>query len=1081
MKGKKISCFFWALCILFLQQKVFAQVQPSFLRDYNEKWVDSVFSSMTLDHKIGQLLMPRGNYSGKPHDIPLLQEWVEKYKIGGLVFFAGSATRQVEIVNLLQAKSDIPLLIGQDFEWGTAMRLDSTIRFPYALTLGAIKKEKKWLKEMGKEMGKHCKRLGVHVNYAPVADINNNPQNPVINFRSFGEDKNDVTEKALAIMQGLHENNIICTAKHFPGHGNTNVDSHHDLPVILASWEKLKENELYPFSELIKKGLSGIMTAHIYVPALDDEKNLPSTLSRKTITQLLRNEMGFEGLVFTDAMDMQGVIKNFSQGEAIVRALLAGNDIIETFLDVPVAVAAIKNALAEGRLTTSWLDFKVKKILKAKSWVGLDDFSPIPVDNLIQDLNTYESHVINSVLAENSATLLKNEKDLIPLKSENKKTALVSLLPTPDNQLLKMISNYREVTHFEITKQGLDTIQMSKLISELKGFDVVLAAPFLTQVRPSQKYGLNEKLVAILDSISLLPSAILLWLGNPYGLEKIKFNNYSAILTGYQETFYTQRVLGQAIFGSLPVSGKLPVSVHDLLPLESGINVEKKSGLSYGPGDLVGIDGNKLETKIDSMMEIALVREYFPGSVVQVTFKDKVVLQKSYGTKSYTESKDFGKTKLQSNNNVDVMDASTSGNRENSSIPQVYDSVSQLSVEAVYDLASVTKIAAATLAMMLWVQENKIKLDDSLYRFFPEYKSKPIGKATFRDLLTHRSGLQAWIPFWKTTIDSAGTLQKVLAHKPELQKYCVLKVKKPFFIARWFGKKSKVTVLIPETIIENKKELWDLVFTEDVLVWKSGYYSNEKRNNFTIQLADSLWLRDDYPELILKQISEAPFGEYGKYVYSDLHYYFYPKLCKKLTGQNFEDYLHEQYKKMGLSSLKFLPLKYFEKQKIVPTEIDSIFRKTLIHGLVHDEGAIMMGGVSGHAGLFGNANDLTRLMDVFLKSGKSGEEQFIDKKIVDEFTAYQFPDEKNRRGLGFDKKEFGTPVKNAPSLSGPAGFGHSGYTGTFTWVDPQHDLIIVFLSNRVHPTRKNQKINESLFRQKLCDAVYEVILNSEKN
>lgn len=226
-------------------------------------------------------------------------------------FFAGSPTRQVEIVNLLQSKSDIPLLIGQDFEWGTAMRLDSTVRFPYAMSLGAITKDKEWLTAMGRELGKHCKRLGVHVNYAPVVDINNNPLNPVINFRSFGENKEDVAEKAFSLIQGLHENNIICTAKHFPGHGNTNVDSHHDIPVILASKEKLKENELYPFSTLIKKGLSGIMTAHIYVPALDDEKNIPSTLSRKTITQLLRIEMGFEGLVFTDAMDMQGSLKIF--------------------------------------------------------------------------------------------------------------------------------------------------------------------------------------------------------------------------------------------------------------------------------------------------------------------------------------------------------------------------------------------------------------------------------------------------------------------------------------------------------------------------------------------------------------------------------------------------------------------------------------------------------------------------------------------------------------------------------------------------------------------------------------------------
>ncbi len=1080
MVAKNIISFCCILVTLFLNQKVFSQVQPSFLSDYDKDWVDSVFMSMTQDQKIGQLLMPRGNYSGKPHDVPLLMEWIEKYKIGGLVFFAGSPTRQVEIVNLLQSKSDIPLLIGQDFEWGTAMRLDSTVRFPYAMSLGAITKDKEWLTAMGRELGKHCKRLGVHVNYAPVVDINNNPLNPVINFRSFGENKEDVAEKAFSLIQGLHENNIICTAKHFPGHGNTNVDSHHDIPVILASKEKLKENELYPFSTLIKKGLSGIMTAHIYVPALDDEKNIPSTLSRKTITQLLRIEMGFEGLVFTDAMDMQGVIKNISLGEAIVRALIAGNDIIETFLDVPLAVEAIKKALADGRLTTSWLDFKVKKILKAKSWVGLDNYTPVHLENLTEDLNSYTSQVINCALAEHSVTLLKNDKKLIPLNSKNLKIALVSLLPTPENQLFKMVSNYGEVKHFEIPKQKLDTIQTASIISELKGYDVVIAAPFLTQVRPTQKYGLSEKLITILDSIGMLPASVLLWLGNPYGLEKINFNNYTAILTGYQETYFTQKVLAQAIFGSLPISGKLPVSVHPLLPVDSGIIIEKTSGLSYGPGKLVGINGYQLETKIDSIVEMALEQKYFPGSVVQVTYKDKVILQKAYGRKSYSEDGYTQETKLLPNNRSDVMDVATSGSKESSQSSLIEKSHHDVSVESVYDLASVTKIAGSTLAMMLWVQEGKLKLDDSLYTFFPEYKGKPIGNATFRDLLTHRSGLQPWIPFWKTTVDSFETLKKVLVLKPELKKYCVIKVKKPFFLARWFGKKTRETVLISETIKAKNKELWDQVFVHDAVVWKSGYYSKVQKQNFTIKLTDTLWLREDFPEIILQQISETPFGEYGKYVYSDLHYYFYPKLCKKLTGQSFDDYLHDVYKKMGIHNLKFLPLKYFDKENIVPTEIDSIFRKNLIHGHVHDEGAIMMGGVSGHAGLFGSANDLTRLMYVFLKGGKIGDQTFIDKKIVDEFTNYQFPDQKNRRGLGFDKKELGPSVKNAPSLSSPQGFGHSGFTGTYTWVDPKHELIIVFLSNRVHPSRKNQKINESLFRQKLCDVVYDTILGSEK-
>ncbi|HMP30626.1 MAG TPA: glycoside hydrolase family 3 N-terminal domain-containing protein, partial [Saprospiraceae bacterium] len=368
-----------------------------YLKDPYNSWADSVLNTMTLDEKIGQLLMPRGNYSGQPHDLQKLREWVKKYKIGGIAFFATHPMTQAIITNELQALSKVPLLIGQDFEWGLGMRLDSSDRIHYNMTLGAITGQDSLLTKIGEEIGKQCKRMGVHVNYAPVVDVNNNPNNPVINFRSFGSNKTNVAEKGLAIMKGIQSQHIICTAKHFPGHGDTDVDSHHDLPVIKHDIDRLRKVELYPFQVLINNGLTGVMSAHLSIPALENAKGMASTFSPNIITKLLKSEMGFKGLVFTDAMDMQGAVKNYPKGEAMVRALLAGNDILETFTDVPLAVEAIKNAIQSKIISIEFLNTKVRKILAAKAWVGLNKYQPIVLDNLIADLNSYEMDIYNRI------------------------------------------------------------------------------------------------------------------------------------------------------------------------------------------------------------------------------------------------------------------------------------------------------------------------------------------------------------------------------------------------------------------------------------------------------------------------------------------------------------------------------------------------------------------------------------------------------------------------------------------------------------------------------------------------------------
>jgi beta-glucosidase-like glycosyl hydrolase/CubicO group peptidase (beta-lactamase class C family) len=1053
-----------------------AQKQPAFLKDYNEKWVDSVFNSMTTDQKIGQLLMPRGNYSGKAHDTTQLLKWISDYKIGGLVFFAGNPTRQVEITNLLQSKSDIPLFIGQDFEWGAAMRLDSTVRFPYAMSLGAIQGEESLLKVMGMSIGKHCKRLGVHINYAPVVDINNNPKNPVINFRSFGEDRWRVYQKAKAIWQGMEEQKIIATAKHFPGHGDTQVDSHYDLPVIDKSLDLLTKNELFPFQKLIDDGLPGVMTAHIQVPALDDAAYMPSTLSRKTITNLLRKKMGFQGLVFTDAMDMSGIVKYYSQGEAIVMALIAGNDIIETFMDVPVAVTAIKKAMSEGRLTNEWLDNRVKKILKAKSWAGLDKYAPVSTFNLTQDLMDIESAWYHDVMATKSITLITNKNNLLPVTDFSKKLALVSIGLTGENHLQPMLQQYSKVDEYKIQVDNTDSLYIDSLKNVLSTYDVIIVGYFSKQIRPAQKYGLTDKQKWMIETLGNLPNNVLLWMANVYGLNQVNFDGYTSVMCGYQDSEFVQRALGQAVFGANDVNGTLPVSLNTNHKAGSGEVIEKRK-IPRFTRDYEHVEAYKqLHQKVDSMMYEGLFGSYFPGAVIQVIHKGQVLIQKAYGSKTFVSAGVENQKNIDTEQRLDVMDMSTSGGSVRK-VESFNEKTSDLQTGDLYDIASVTKIAGTALAVMRWVDEGKLNLDVPFYTYFPEYKNYPMASNTFRDMLAHRAGLAAWIPFWKTTIDSTKTLEKILVSNPEWSDFYSKTEKKPFFLARWFGKKSKMVIDIQKSIQEKSPELWSRVYSSKNIVWKKDIYSVSKKDKYSICISENMWLREDYQDSIFNQILSAPVGEKGVYVYSDLHFYFYPELCKRLTGKPFDLYLEELYQSLGLHSLVFNPLQKFSKEDIVPTEKDSVYRHQMIHGSVHDEGAIMLGGISGHAGLFGNVNDLSKLMYMYLSNGEYNGKQVISENVVKSFTSYQFLSENNRRGLAFDKKDPTGKTNSAPSLSSPLSFGHSGFTGTYVWVDPQDDLVITFLSNRVHPDRKNNKINQNLFRQKLCDEVYKVVRN----
>jgi beta-glucosidase-like glycosyl hydrolase/CubicO group peptidase (beta-lactamase class C family) len=1055
-----------------------AQVKPAFLIDYNQRWVDSVYNKMTLDQKIGQLLMPRGNYSGKPHDVETLKMWVKNYHIGGIVFFASNPTTQAMITNELQALSNIPLMIGQDFEWGLGMRLDSTDRFPYAASLGAIRGNQNLLESMGKEVGKQCKRIGVHINYAPVVDVNNNPNNPVINFRSYGADKENVTEKGLAYMKGMQSEGIICTAKHFPGHGDTDVDSHHDLPLISHTRKRLNDIELYPFKKLIDNELSGIMTAHLNIPALESNKGLASTFSSNIVDKLLRDELNFEGLTFTDAMEMQGAVKNYPKGEAMVRALLAGNDVLETFIDVPTTVEAIKNAIKNGTLSMDLVNKKVRKILMAKSWVGLDAYKPIILDNLVADLNTIQADVLNHQLTEKSITCLKNDLQLLPIKNLAQKIAVLSVDADGVTDFCNMVSQYTQADFYYLPKNATNST-VDSILSKIEKYDLVLAAVHLIDIRASKNYGLTPSNTRLLKLLSTKNNVIISLLGNPYILNKIpELEQSKSLVIGYQQNVYTEKITPQIIFGALPAQGVFPIDISPQFKVGKSIQWQSLDRLSYGVPELVDIDRVSLSKGLDEIIKTGLVEKAFPGCVLQIAKDGKVVFSKAYGYHTYEDGQNAQNNQESSKGTYsfidDAMDNPESLKTTMRPTKTGEKIKGKVNVDDVYDLASITKVSAATLAIMQLLSENKISLEGTLGMYCPSVIGSNKTNLRMKDLLTHRAGLQGWIPFWKDAVDTVATIKKAIAINSKLADECLVSIKKPSFFRRLFGKKSEKTILYEATANSNPK-LWAQMLNPRSRVWKPNIFSDIKSDIFSIPVANNLYLNQQYQKTILDQITASPVDTVGRYLYSDLHYYYYPEMIEFITGQKFETYLNNIYQNIGAHSLTFNPWSTIPLEKIVPTEYDSIFRQQLLHGYVHDEGAAMLGGISGHAGLFGTSNDLMKIMQMYLQGGQYGGEKYISTDVLLQSTSYQFPQEKNRRGIGFDKKDFDTTNINAPSLSSSFGYGHSGFTGTYTWVDPKYNFVYVFLSNRVYPTRTNTKIAKLNIRPEIGDHIIRCI------
>jgi len=935
-----------------------------------KKWVDSIYNSMSIHEKVGQLFMVDVFSKDSKDKTDLINSLIKDYYIGGIIFSKGGPVRQAKLSNQYQKISKTPLLMAMDAEWGLAMRLDSTFAYPWNMTLGAIA-DNKIVYDIGKQIGAHVKRMGMHINFSPVVDINTNPNNPIIGNRSFGEDRDNVTNKALAYMRGMQSTGILANAKHFPGHGDTDLDSHKILPTISFTKKRLDSIELHPYKRLFQEGLSSVMVAHLNVPALEKRKKFPSSISKAIVTDLLQDDLNFQGLIFTDALNMKGASNFKKPGEIDLAAFLAGNDVLLISESIPKAHQLIVEAIRKGKISEERLSRSVKKILFAKYKVGLNNYQPIELNSLLSDLNTPYDVMLYEKAIENALTVLKNDRLIIPIrKIEKTKIAYVHMGDDTGTYFFNNLNKYAQVDWIKANS-------ITEYKEKLKKYDLTIIGFHKSNANPWKEYKFSEHELTKLYEISRTNKVILDVFTRPYAINDIQsFSNINGILLSYQNSKISQELSAQLIFGSITAKGSLPVSIGNQFPVNTTNFTRLQKRLQYGTPESVGVNSTKLKN-IDSLVNYGIKENMMPGAQVLVARKGKIIYNKAFGY-------------------------------------HTQDKINKVSENDIYDLASLTKILATLPMVMKLVDDSTISLDTKISELLPEYFATNKENITVKEMLSHYARIKSWIPFYLETLDSLN--------------------------------------------LPDKK-----------------YYSKSKSNDFEIQVANDLYVRNDMKDSIYLKIKESELYDRLRYKYSDLPFYILKEFLERHHNKQFKDLVqNELYQSIGANHTTFLPLEKFTLDRIPPTEIDQYFRMQKIHGFVHDQGAALLGGVSGHAGLFSNANDIAKIMQMYLWNGSYGNYQYIKSETIDLFNSCNFCDVDVRRGVGFDKPQLDDigPTCGCISMNS---FGHSGFTGTFTWADPDEEIIYVFLSNRTYPSADNKSIIENNLRSDIQGLIYESI------
>lgn len=1005
MKGLKSSLI--ALIVMTLMGATLPKEKHKMAIDIKDSkltsLVDSTMASMSVEEKIGQLFMIAVWSEWQEQTLEKIYKDAAKYHIGGVCFFAGPAHKQAVISNRLNEETKIPMLYGVDGEWGLGMRVTDAHSFPYAMNVGAVT-DSSLVLEMGHQIGRHCKRLGVHVNFAPVHDLNSNPLNPVINYRSFGSGVGNVSQKCEAYIQGMQAEGVLAVAKHFPGHGDTRTDSHHALPVIDKSRAEFEAAEFLPFQNAIDNGLEALMIGHLSVPQLSTQ-DLPASLNPEIIYDIVKRDMGFEGLIVSDALNMNAVAKGIENH--YLKAFQAGNDILLFPADLEEGVKQLKNGLANGAIQLSDLDERCRRVLNYKYALGVQDTKAIDFENLKQDLNPATAKVLSQKLIENSLTLVRNADASIPLRDLDKKKIAAISINNTGASFLSTLKKYTEIK--TLTSAMISEEEKNKILKNLAQYDLVIVGLHGAQRTQGANYGISDLDMDFLDELSSLTEVHTVLMANPYALRKMPietFERLQSLMFTYGDTQEIQSLAAQGLMGGIALQGRLPLNINSYL--KEGIQfTTQATRLAYTEvPESVGMDSHIL-LGIDSIVDEMIDGEMAPGCQVLVARRGKVLWSKSYGY-------------------------------------HTYDKKQQVRLDDLYDIASVTKIAATVPLVMQQKDAGNLDLKLPIVHYLPQLEGYDKAKMNIKEMLLHQAGLESYIGFDFKLIDE-DKLEEKLFHKGYTKDYSI--------------------------------KLTPGIYMTNSFSYRDGYLSDTASKHFNTKVADGIYTFADYKQEMFHMMDTLPLRNNKRYQYSDLGFYYAFRILEESTGESLDNLVQKRlYAPLGMNYTLYNPLKRFDKSHIVPTVDEVFFRKQLLHGYVHDQGAALMGGVAGHAGIFCNANDLAKLMQMYLNDGFYGGENYILPKTIKYFT--QHTEHDYRRGVGFDKPET-HPERPQPTCvsAPPCAFGHTGFTGTGVWADPENELIYIILTNRVHPHPYNNKFSKADIRPRIQQVIYDAMMD----
>lgn len=969
---------FWLICLM---AAAVAGTLPTASSGSEEsrQWVDSVYNAMTPRQRVAQLFVPRldisDNASGRAEITRMVQAGV-----GGFLLGKGTVDGYASLINLAQSEARVPLLVTLDGEWGLAMRVEGTPRFPYNMALGAIS-DPELLDEYGREVARECRELGIHVDFAPVMDVNSNPANPVIGYRSFGENPERVATLGTAYARGMESAGVLTTAKHFPGHGDTSVDSHKSLPVINKPEKALTDVELLPFRSYIEAGLSGVMVGHLSVPALD-ASGTPASMSSAIITDLLKKKMGFKGLVWTDALAMKGA---GSTENNCVRALRAGADVLLGSGNPLGDISAVCEAIDRGVISRASVDERCRKILAYKYALGLTS-RPAPIDAAVAKLriNSPEAEAVNRRLSAAAITCLKNGAGLLPLRGLRQRSIAVLSLGAPAaNPFSETCLKYAQCTLVGSADGSLTSSQ----IAELRRHDVVVVAVMADSKAARESF-------ARLDGIADVVPVFFL---NPYKMAPYASSiaRHKTLVAACDNTPLLEQYAAQAIFGGIDVGGRFPVGVKGVAREGDGVDIDR-SRLGFTSPAAAGISDTIVE-RFDAIVADAIAEGAFPGCQIVVVKGPDVVIDKAWGYTTRTGD----------------------------------DAGRPTSTSTLYDIASMTKATATVAGVMKAVDEGLLDLDGRLADYIAETDMLPIGDVTISDLLFHQSGLPASINMFRLMTDTATYTAPLTSAK--------------------YG--DPYTVKIDRNLYGNRNARLrrDLV-------------SATPSADCDLAIGRDLYVGQAALDTIMARIYALVPGE-RRYRYSDINFCLLMAAEEAATGVAHDQWVDlEVFRPLGAWHTLYRPSDLFPPAEIAPTEDDLFLRRQRVHGYVHDETAAFSGGVQGNAGLFSTALDVAKLCRLWLGGGSYGGEQLFSPDVVSRFMAGRTP--LSRRGLGFDR------MSSPPAAATAGVFGHTGFTGTCFWVDPENEIIFVFLSNRVNPSRDNPAFAASDIRRRLFDEIY---------